>query len=102
MFRSIFFFELKQGFKKPSTYIFFGVFLIIYMLAGMLTAGVFPIATGDTNIFVTSATAVASILVSLNQNILGLVNCIILVAIMATAIQKDYEYNTHSLFFTKP
>ena len=102
MFKSIFLFEIKQGFKKPSTYIFFSVFLVLYMLTGMLVAGVFPVATGDTNILVTSASSVTGMLVGLNQNILGLVNSIILVAVMATAIQKDYEYNTHSLFYTKP
>ncbi|MCD6068106.1 MAG: hypothetical protein K0S33_2932 [Bacteroidetes bacterium] len=102
MFKSIFLFELKQGFKKPSTYIFFGIFFIIYLLFGMIFSGVIPIASGDSNILVTSAASVTGILVGLNQNIFGLVNSVILVAIMATAIQKDYEYNTHSLFYTKP
>src|ERR1700740_1524720 len=102
MFKSIFLFELKQGFKKPSTYIFFAIFFLLYLFIGLGVSGVLPLATGDTNIFVNSASSVAGILVGLNQSIMGLVNSVILVAVMATAIQKDYEYNTHALFYTKP
>jgi ABC-2 type transport system permease protein len=102
MFKSIFLFELKQGFKKPATYIFFGIFFLVYLLFGMILSGVLPLASGDSNVFVTSASSVAGIFVGLNQNIFGLVNSVILVAVMSTAIQKDYQYNTHSLFFTKP
>ncbi|HEY1040781.1 MAG TPA: M1 family aminopeptidase [Bacteroidia bacterium] len=102
MFKSIFLFEIKQGFKKPSTYIFFIIFFLLYLFVGLGLSGVLPLATGDSNVFVNSASSVAGILVGLNESIMGLVNSVILVAIMATAIQKDYEYNTHALFYTKP
>jgi len=102
MFKEIFLFDLKQNFRKPQTYIFFGIFFILTLLLGMLSAGVFNVATSDTNLVMNSANSVAGIIVGLNDGILGLVNSVILVAIMATAIQKDYEYNTHPLFFTKP
>lgn len=102
MFREIFLFELKLSFKKPSTYIYFAIFFILSLLIGLATAGVFNTAQQDSNVTGNSAYAVASILVGLNDNILGLVNSVILVAVMATAIQKDYEYNTHPFFFTKP
>ncbi len=102
MFKEIFLFELRQGFKKPATYIFFGIFFLISLLIGLAEAGFFETATADSNIVMNSALSVANLLVGLNDNILGLVNGVILVALMATAIQKDYEYNIHSLFFTKP
>lgn len=102
MFKEIFLFELRQGFKKPATYIFFGIFFILSLCIGLGAAGVFDTATADSNLVNNSALSLASLLVGLNDSIMGLVNGVILVAIMATAIQKDYEYNTHALFFTKP
>lgn len=102
MFKEIFLFEVRQGLKKPSTYIFFSIFFLIYFLIGLAAAGVIPIATGDSNTYINSATAVASIIIGLNENIYGLINSIILVAVIASAIQKDYEYNMHPLLYTKP
>ncbi len=102
MFKEIFLFDLKQNFGKPSTYIFFGIFFLLTLILGLSVAGVFDVATGDSNIIGNSAHAVSGIIVGLNDNILGLVNSVILVAIMATAIQKDYEYNIHPLIYTKP
>lgn len=102
MFREIFLFDLRLNFRKPQTYIFFGIFFVLTLLLGMLVAGVFDTASADSNLVGNSASAVAGTLVGLNESILGLVNSVILVAIMATAIQKDYEYNTHPLYFTRP
>jgi ABC-2 type transport system permease protein len=72
------------------------------LLLGLAAAGVIPIATGDSNVYINSAAAVTSILIGLNQSIFGLVNSTILVALIASAIQKDYEYNMHPLLYTKP
>lgn len=102
MFLEIFLFEIRQGFKKPSTYIFFSIFFLLTLLVGMAVAGYFDVATADTNVIGNSPAAVAGILVGMNEDVLGLVNSVILVAIMATAIQRDYEYNTHPFFFTRP
>lgn len=102
MFGEIFLFDLKQNFRKPQTYVFFGIFFTLMLLLGLFAAGVFNVASGDSNIISNSAIAVAGVVVSLNSGILGLVNSVILVAVMATGIQKDYEYNTHPLYFTKP
>jgi ABC-2 type transport system permease protein len=102
MFKEIFLFDLRSNFRKPATYIFFGIFFLLTLMLGLALSGVFDVATSDTNIVMNSASAVAGIIVSLNNGILGLVNSVILVAILATAIQKDYEYNTHPLYFTKP
>lgn len=102
MFAEIFLFELKLGFKKPATYIYFAIFFILSLFIGLAAAGVFETAQQDTNVVGNSAYAIANLLAGMNDNILGLVNSVILVAVMATAIQKDYEYNTHPFFFTKP
>lgn len=102
MFKEIFRFEVRQGFRSTSTYIFFSLFFIIYFLMGLITTGVLPLATGDTNTWVNSATVVTGLLIGLNQNIFGLVNSLIMVALLATSIQKDYEYNMHPLLYTKP
>ncbi len=102
MFTEIFLFDLKRNFRKPQTYIFFGVFFLLTLFIGLALSGVFNVASGDTNLIFNSPGAVAAIIVSLNSGILGLVNSVILVAIMATGIQKDYEYNTHPLYYTKP
>lgn len=102
MFAELFLFELKLAFKKPATYIYFTIFLALGLFIGLAAAGMFETAQQDTNVIGNSAYAIASLLAGLNDNILGLVNSVILVAVMATAIQKDYEYNTHPFFFTKP
>jgi ABC-2 type transport system permease protein len=102
MFKEIFLFDLRLNFKRPQTYIFFGIFFVLTLMLGLFAAGVFNVATSDSNLIMNSANAVAGIIVGLNEGILGLVNSVILVAIMATAIQKDYEYNTHPMYFTKP
>lgn len=102
MFSEIFFFELKQHAKKPATYIYFVIFFALSLFVGLAVSGVFDVAQHDSNTIANSAFAVSSILAGMNNNILGLVNSVILVALMATAIQKDYQYNTYPFFFTKP
>ncbi|HRP89253.1 MAG TPA: M1 family aminopeptidase [Edaphocola sp.] len=102
MFGAIFSFELKQGFKRPMFYIFFGIYLLLSMAIGFAATGVFGTTEGDSLTTLNSAPAIANILVGLNGNILGMLNSIVLVSIMASTIQKDYQYNSHALFFTKP
>jgi ABC-2 type transport system permease protein len=102
MFAAIFGFELRLGFKRPMIYIFFGLFLALSMVIGFEQVGLFNTFEGDHSTIANSAYSVSSLLVALNGNVFGLLNSIVLVSIMATAIQKDYEYNTHALFFTKP
>jgi ABC-2 type transport system permease protein len=81
MFREIFLFDLRRNFKKPSTYIYFSVFFALTLMLGLVAAGVFDIASGDSNIKANAANTIADIIVSLNDGVLGLVNSIILVAI---------------------
>ncbi|OJV54668.1 MAG: hypothetical protein BGO31_06775 [Bacteroidetes bacterium 43-16] len=102
MFGAIFSFELRQAFKRPMTYIFFGIYLLFSMFIALVSTGAFDTTQSDSNVTLNSAYAVANLLVGFNGNILGMLNSVVLVAIMANAIQKDYQYNIHALFFTKP
>jgi ABC-2 type transport system permease protein len=50
---------------------------------------------------VNSAYAITSVLQGTNI-LFSLLVSIMLISVVATAIQKDYQYNTHPFFFTKP
>ncbi|MCU0405027.1 MAG: ABC transporter permease [Chitinophagaceae bacterium] len=101
MFTEIFLFEIKSAFKKPGTYIYFSVFFLLTFFMGMAVAGVFDTSSSDTFQIFNSAYAVSGIL--LGSGILfSLLVSIMQINIVATAIQKDYQYNTHMFFFTKP
>lgn len=102
MFSEIFRFELKYAFKKPSTYVFFSIYFAFYLFLSLAASGVIPLGSSDSNTFLNSAVANASLYLAFNQNILALIHNMIIIAIMATAIQRDFEFNSHSLFFTKP
>lgn len=102
MFNAIFGFEVKQNFKKPSIYIYFSVFFLLNLLIGFILTGVFNTTRTDSLVVVNSATTIAGIIGNASNGFTGLIGNILLISIMATAIQKDYEYNTHALFYTKP
>jgi ABC-2 type transport system permease protein len=102
MFKEIFLFELKMGFKKPATYIFFGVLFLLTLLLGLAVTGAFATSRSDSNTILNSATSITSILLGTSSNLFGLMVNVLIISIMATAVQKDYQYNTHPLFFTKP
>lgn len=99
MFKQLFLFELKLWFKKPSTYIFFLIFLGLSMLLTSAIAGLLGTTSGDSNAIINSASAIADILNGLNTDIIG---TIILITIIAPAVYKDFQYNMHPLLFTKP
>ncbi|MBI3520485.1 MAG: ABC transporter permease [Bacteroidetes bacterium] len=102
MFLEIFRFELKYALKKPSTYVFFSIYFAFYLFLSLAASGVLPLGASDSNTYLNSAVANASLYLAFNQNILALIHNMIIIAIMATAIQRDFEFNSHSLFFTKP
>lgn len=102
MFLEILRFELKYALKKPSTYVFFSIYFAFYLFLSLAASGVIPLGSSDSNTYLNSALANASLYLAFNQNILALIHNMIIIAIMATAIQRDFEYNSHALFFTKP
>ena len=102
MFREIFRFEVSNGLRKPSLYVYFGLLFLLTLSIGMAGAGVFSTTRVDSNLFRNSALSVANILLGSGGSIFSLFFSVILISMMATAIQKDYQYNAHPLFFTKP
>lgn len=103
MFKEIFLFELKSWFKRPAIYLYFFLYLISTFLIVCAATGVFTGETSDTNTHLNSAVSIAGILNSFNSDfLLGLITAIICVSIMGSCVQKDYQYNIHSLFYTKP
>jgi ABC-2 type transport system permease protein len=102
MFLEILRFELKYALKKPSTYVFFSIYFAFYLFLSLAASGVIPLGSSDSNTYLNSALANASLYLAFNQNILALIHNMIIIAIMATAIQRDFEFNSHALFFTKP
>ena len=100
MFLEIYTFELKNKFKRPAPYIFFGVFFLMFFLVGCVMGGAFPgIPSFFGKTVMNSPLSVASSLMGSSSDLIGL---IILTAIMAPAIYQDFKYGVHSLLFTKP
>jgi len=102
MFLQIFLFELRYRLKRPATYIYFGMFFVFAFLLAIAAGGAFSeanISIGGSGgkIFINSPYSVATYIYILNY--LGI---IIIAAMVAGPVYRDFEYNTHSLFFTKP
>ena len=102
MFLEILRFELKYALKKPSTYVFFSIYFVFYLFLSLIASGFIPLGSSDSNTYINSAGSNAGLYLVFNQNILALIHNMMIIAIMATAIQRDFEFNSHSLFFTKP
>lgn len=100
MFLEIFSFELKMWLKKPATYIFFSIFFLLSFFIVLIAGGAFPgLATGGNKDFLNSAVAIAGLTNGINFDLIGLM---IIIGVIAPAVYKDFQYNTHSLLFTKP
>jgi ABC-2 type transport system permease protein len=100
MFSAIFLFDLKANLKRPSTWIFFTIFFVITALILAISGGLIGSMKGENNELFNSPLGVAQIINGvMNTSFIGLV---ILVAIIGPAIQKDFQYNSHSIYFTKP
>jgi ABC-2 type transport system permease protein len=100
MFWQILLFDLKWQFKKPRTWLFFSaafLFVVLYLAA---FGGLIPGFNEETAANLNSASHCALILNAIANH--TLVGTIILIAIMAPAIQKDFHYNSHGIYFTKP
>lgn len=103
MFKEIFIFELKQWFKRPAIYIYWFIFFSITLLIGAAIGGLFSGTVNDTNTFMNSTSMIAGVFTSFNSDfLLGFITIIIMVAVISTAVYKDFQHNTHALFFTKP
>ncbi|MGP8214923.1 MAG: M1 family aminopeptidase [Bacteroidia bacterium] len=102
MFFEIFWFEIKYRLKTPATYIYFGMFFVFAFLTALIAGGTFESASisfggGGGKVLIDSPYSVA-----LYTYLLDYLGIIIVAAMVAGPVYRDFEYNTHSLFFTKP
>ena len=100
MWRYILNFELKLGFKKTSVLVYFIVFfglafLIVNILGGAFTGA--RIVVGNANNNLNAPLVIGSI-----QTVFSIIGVLIFAAMFGNAGYRDFEFNTHPLFFTKP
>jgi len=100
MWKYILNFELKLGFKKTSVLVYFVVFfglafLIVNILGGAFTGARIIIGNANNNLN-------APLVIAMLQNIFCIIGVLIFAAMFGNAGYRDFEFNTHPLFFTKP
>ena len=100
MWKYILNFELKLGFKKTSVLVyfvgFFGLaFLIVNILGGAFTGARIIVGNANNNLN-------APLVIAMLQNIFCIIGVLIFAAMFGNAGYRDFEFNTHPLFFTKP
>src|ERR1700750_1119429 len=93
MFRQILSFELAYRFRRPATWIFFAL-LLVASFAAMCFDGV---TFGAGNIHKNAPFSIAVMMA-----FFGMVGMLINSAIFSVAVQRDFELNTYSLFYTAP
>ncbi|MFH1004660.1 MAG: ABC transporter permease [Bacteroidota bacterium] len=100
MFTEIFLFELKYRITRPATWIYFGIFFIISFLAINAMGGLF----GNVVIISTGGKMNANSPSNINMliQLLNLFGILIVSAIVGNPVYRDFEHDTHSLFYTKP
>ncbi|HYF03579.1 MAG TPA: M1 family aminopeptidase [Patescibacteria group bacterium] len=100
MFGEFFRFELKYHFSRISTYIYFVIFFALGFLAINATAGAFEnvsVGGSSSKVFANAPSPTFAII-----SIFSYFGVMIIAAIVGTAVYRDYEHNTHALFYTAP
>ena len=99
MFLRIFLFELKYQFRRPVTYIFWGILFVLTFLVGNLLSGAFgiPVFIGGDKVFVNSPLQLHNILTGF-----AFILMILYVPIFGRAVERDFQFNFHPLLFTTP
>ena len=103
MFKEIFFFELKYRFKRPANYIYFGIFFLLTFLAVNGMAGgfkgvVISVGSGGGGKVLANSPYQIYLLITL----LSYFGILVTSAIMGNPVYRDFEHQTHSLFYSKP
>ena len=100
MWRHIAYFEIQQGFKKVSVWIYFLIFFALAFLIANVLGGAF---TGASIVIGNQGTNINSpLLIAELQTIFTIFGVLICAAIFGNAGYRDYQTNMHPLFFTKP
>jgi ABC-2 type transport system permease protein len=103
MFKDIFLFEIRYRLKRPATYIYLGIMILTGLLYGAIMGGAMGpepagMITGGGKNLANSAFNLHQLLFSLTQ----VPGIFIVAAIMAVPVYRDFQNDSHSLFFTKP
>ena len=101
MFGSIFAFELRRLAASISTYIYFFILFAVTFFVAVVVGGAFPEANvnfGGEKIFANAPVIIDAIFSNLDFYI----GTILMVAIIGTAVLKDFRNNTYSMIFTTP
>jgi len=100
MWIDIAYFEIAQGFKKVSVWIYFIIFFALAFLIANVLGGAF---SGASIVIGNQATNVNSpLLIATLQIIFTIFGILICAAIFGNAGYRDYVTNMHPLIFTKP
>ena len=99
MFLSIFLFELKYQFRRPVTYIFWGILFAVGAFTASLLGGAFdiPVFIGGDKVFVNSPFFINMILVNVSMFFM-----ILYIPILGRAVERDFQFGFHPLLFTTP
>ena len=103
MFLPIFLFELKYRLRRPATWIYFGLLLVMGALLTSAAGGIFGSGTnvsigGDGgHVRVNSPYSVSGAI-----SVLSYFGILITSAIMGNPVYRDFEHRTYALFYTKP
>lgn len=95
MWYNIFKFELRYRLKRPATYIYFGLLLIIGFL--VMSTEVISVGGGAGQVKENAPASIMNIMA-----VLGLFLCFIASAVMGVPVLRDFEHKTESLLFTNP
>ena len=100
MWKHIAYFELQQGFKRVSVWVYFLIFFGLSFLIANILGGAF---TGASIVIGNQGTSINSpLLIAELQTVFSIFGVLIFAAIFGNAGYRDYETNMHPLFFTKP
>jgi ABC-2 type transport system permease protein len=95
MFAEFLSFELRSRLRQPTVWLFAGLFAL--MAFGATTTDAIMIGGGSGLTAINSPFVIAEML-----GILSVIGVLIVTAFVATAIVRDYEQRTYSLFYTCP
>ncbi|MES2261866.1 MAG: M1 family aminopeptidase [Pseudomonadota bacterium] len=92
-------FEARQRLKMLSTWIYFGMFMLLAMLWMAAAGGVFKDAMVS---FGGKVLINAPRSIMFTASFLGCVGVIVVAAMMGRSVQQDFEYDVHHFFFSAP
>ena len=92
-------FEARQRLKMLSTWVYFGMFLLLAMLWMAAAGGVFKEAmvSFGGRVFINAPRSIM-----FTASFLGCLGVIVVAAMMGRSVQQDFEYDMHHFFFSAP